>query len=200
MPYNLKIQRKLRNNRKKIGQCIYCNNEARENRVTCIDCGKKNAAASYKWRKKFAPIAEEFNICMTCTHRERIKGKKLCEICLTAKRLDDKARAAKKRLRRKLAGLCTRCGNPEKDANKAICEKCKVRMKEKKDINKENRKIKLRDRIRELNHLCKRCGEKLKNLHWKNCFSCRKKMAAHKVQEYHRKKERDALALIACKI
>lgn len=94
--------------RRKRGQCAHCAAQARPNKATCPDCGKRQSRVSVQRKQKLRPILIKLGICTQCETRKAIDpGKVLrCAACAEA----EIERTVGKRHAWGAAGLCTGCG------------------------------------------------------------------------------------------
>jgi hypothetical protein len=123
------FQKNLRNNRKKLGQCISCNDKARPGKTTCTECQKKRYVSTSKWidnnrnifnniTKKRYDAQKTLGICVRCTN-SALPDKTLCKKCSLSTNTVHKKHYIKYRNQKK----CTNCG---KNSNSCLCNSCKL--------------------------------------------------------------------------
>jgi hypothetical protein len=122
------FQRNLRNNRKKLGRCIYCNGPSRPGKNTCSVCQKKRQKSVSKWknnnRDTFNTITNKryhthkrSGKCVKCTNFA-LSGKTLCQKCSLSTSVTTRKHYVKCRSKQK----CVNCGE---NSISCLCDHCK---------------------------------------------------------------------------
>lgn len=100
------------------GLCVHCGKSPRrENRVTCLACGLKQAEAMKRWQVKNHAKRKAQGLC-SCGRKP--ESGSTCEKC--------KERNYSNHLKRKIKGLCAYCGNQAR-SGETRCEECSERKK-----------------------------------------------------------------------
>lgn len=107
--------------RKAAGICTQCGQVPAENgRRCCEPCRMKTNASSLKRQSKLRRLALVLNICRQCLQRLSMPSRRWCAICSEA----HTERQQAKRIARRAAGLCPRCGGSRP------CESCRKYQRE----------------------------------------------------------------------
>jgi hypothetical protein len=123
------IQKKLREKRKELGQCLSCSSPSRPNKNTCHSCQLKKSTSIKKYRNKNKILFNEMvrtryakkkssSECTRCSN-QAVKGHTLCTSCSDFSKIRHKTLYEKKIRNDK----CVNCSAKIKDS--VLCEKCK---------------------------------------------------------------------------
>ena len=162
------------------GRCVNCgavDDFTRQGRSRCAVCNAKHHRPAKKAmtpeqrqtdnanKREWAQMRKAAHVCVDCGKQDKrtLDGKCQCLQC-AKKRADrrrelrdpqhDKELRAARKAKWKAAGLCTTCGQPKEEADKAMCATCKVKFK----LRKAKQKIKEGKLPRGANGKCYQCN------------------------------------------
>ena len=181
-------------------RCAACNAKAHhKERKTKAQCIQSDQQEPYGTKREWAKMRKDAHLCIDCGRKDArtINGKCQCKQC-AKKRADmskekwDAAHEKELREARKArwvaAGLCSNCGHPKEEPDKALCINCKVRAK----MRKERHKINTGWMPRGANGKCFQCNRAPAMEGKRLCPACyEKKVATLRANSARRKEKKD---------